>query len=97
MLDGDGWKFTKTIDKSEIHMVFAELSLSVQQSVDDYAAAGGDAQVWFGIRRLSDGAILLSAEGLENSPYFQVKDLATICLTPKLQELLINRLKQARL
>ncbi|HBK86425.1 MAG TPA: hypothetical protein DDZ53_10385, partial [Firmicutes bacterium] len=73
VLDEDGWKFTKTTDKSEIHTVFTELSLSVQQSVGDHATAGDGAQVWFGVRRLSDGAILLSAEGLEHSPYFQVK------------------------
>lgn len=97
VLDEDGWKFAKIMDDGEIHMVFDELSYCAQQSVDDYAAAGDGAQVWFGVRRLSDGAILLSAEGWEHSPYFQIKDLATICLTQKLQELLANRLKQARL
>lgn len=98
VLDEDGWKFTKVTDKDEIKKIFVELSHCVQEPVSDELEIAGDGPpVWFGIRRLTDGAVLLSAEGLEDSPYFQVRDLATIYLTPELQTLLDTRLKQARM
>jgi hypothetical protein len=98
VLDDEGWKFTKVTNKDEIMKVFAELSRCTEISVGEGLSQPGDgAPVWFGIRRLSDGLVLLSAEGLENNPYFHVRDLATLCLTPELQSLIEARLKQARI
>ncbi|NLY53789.1 MAG: hypothetical protein GX060_04095 [Firmicutes bacterium] len=97
VLAADGWKFTKVTDKAEIKMVFAELSRAAQQTVKPPAvSAESGRQVWFGVRRLSDGAILLSAEGVESEPYFEIKGLAAVYLTPELQALLASRLQQAQ-
>lgn len=97
VLDDDGWKFTKITDEQEIRKVFAELSRCAEESVGDNVEITGEGPpVWFGVRRLTDGVVLLSAEGMEDSPYFLVRDLATICLSSELQTLLTNRLQQAR-
>lgn len=97
VLDDDGWKFAKITDEAEIRKVFAELSRCAEEPVSgDMDISGEGAPVWFGIRRLADGAVLLSAEGIEDSPYFMVRDLATIRLNPELRDLLASRLQQAR-
>ncbi len=97
VLDDDGWKFTKVTDKNEIKKVFTELSRCLTEPVNgDPPQQEESSPVWFGIRRLCDGMVLLSAEGWESNPYFHIRDLATLCLTPELQALLTARLQQAR-
>lgn len=98
VLDDEGWKFIHVTDRDEIKKVFAELSRCAEKPVEgNQPPSEGGSPIWFGIRRLSDGLILLSAEGLENNPYFHVRDLATVCLSSDLQTLIATRLKQARI
>lgn len=95
VLDADGWKITTTRDQAEISLVFRELGKGVDDPLG--ASETGGRQIWFGVRRLSDGAILLSVDGYEQAAICRVKDAKTIILTEKLQQLLEQRLQEARL
>lgn len=98
VLDEDGWKFTKITEKAEIETIFSELSICAEEPLENpQERVDAGCPVWFGVRRLTDGAVLLSAEGSEHCPFYQVRDIATVRLTPKLQDLLAARLRQARI
>lgn len=94
VLDDDGWKMVTTADRSEIDLVFRELQRGVEQSATCSEPNGR--QVWLGVRRQADGAILLSVKGQEQGMTCQVEEETNIILTERLQRLLQERLQQAR-
>jgi len=95
VLDDDGWKMVTVDDRAEIGLVFQELQTGVERTVTSLEPGGR--QVWFGVRRQTDGAILLSVSGREQGMTCQVERETKIILTERLQQLLQERLQQARI
>jgi hypothetical protein len=95
VLDEDGWKMTTTSDQTEIDLVFQELRCGQDAGNNAVPQAEGR-QIWFAVRRLGDGAILLSAEGWESSTVCTVNDLTAVTLSERLQRLLQERIQEAR-
>jgi len=94
VLDEDGWKMITVTDHAEIGLVFRELQNGAKQAPTGGEPAGR--QVWLGVRRQTDGAILLSVTGQEQASTCQIADETCVILTDRLQQLLEQRLQQAR-
>lgn len=94
VLDDDGWKITTTSDPAEIDLVFRELSRG--ETVSELPPQPGSRPIWFGVRRQSDGTMLLSIDGQEDCDSCRLESDRAIRLTAELQELLDRRLAEAR-
>lgn len=93
VLDDDGWKMLTITDHAEISLVFQELQRGARQMAGSESSGR---RVWLGIRRQTDGAILLSVNGQEQAETCQLEGETSVILTEKLQQLLEERLQQAR-
>ena len=97
VLEEGGWRFVKVADTSEARALFRELTRSSPEiyGPPDVSDAQGR-PVWFGIRRVSDGAVLLDAKGSEGSDMFLLRGQIAVSITPALLELLSTRLPTTR-
>lgn len=98
VLDDQGWRFVRVSDVQEIRSVYAELRKALATSAplsDELEGTGNN--VWFGVRRLKDGAVLLDVKGQEGAGSFTIQGgKISIKLTPALYQLLLERIELAR-
>lgn len=93
VLEEGGWRFARIVDTAEARALFRELSRSsLGHSEHEAAADSFGRHVWFGVRRVSDGAVLLDAKGREGGDTFLLRGQVAVSVTPALLELLSARL-----
>ncbi|MGI6358766.1 MAG: hypothetical protein ACOX2K_08775 [Bacillota bacterium] len=95
VLEEDGWRILTIEDRAEIDLLFSELQAGLG-AVDAATLSVEGKPIWFGVRRQKDGAILLSVNGCEQGTACQVAENTYVALTERLQQLLSQRLQQAR-
>ncbi len=98
VLDDHGWHFVRVSDVQEIRSVYAELrkALATTAPLSGQHDCRGNS-VWFGVRRLKDGAVLLDVKGHEGAGSFTIQGgKVSIILTPALHQLLLERIELAR-
>ncbi len=97
VLEDGGWRFVKVADTSIAKDLFRELGRSSLATFWPQDAAESQGRpVWFGVRRVSDGAVLLDAKGCEGSDTFLLRGQIAVSVTPALLELLSTRLPGTR-
>jgi hypothetical protein len=99
VLEEEGWRFIRLSDVGEIRSVYAQLQKAAiaRTKPDNPADNDQGKEVWFGIRRLSDGAVLLDAKGREGSKNYMLRGgVVAVNLTSELEHLLRERLRLAR-
>jgi len=98
VLDDEGWHFVRVSDVREIRSVYAELRKAITTSapIGQETDPPGN-RVWFGVRRMKDGAVLLDVKGQEGSSMFFVQSGGVpVVLTPALHQLIMERIELAR-
>lgn len=94
ILTEDGWQFWRLGSLSEARHLYREvLSSDLADAVQSEQAGS---LVWFGVRRPSDGAILLDVRSQEGSEYALLRGEIGLRLSSGAKALLAERLGQAR-